>query len=65
LERNFVPVTTPWGKINIKEAILNGKVIKAAPEYEDCKAIAIKEGLPLQQVLQTAMLEYKEMTHEK
>ena len=65
LERNFVTVTTAWGKINIKEALLNGKVIKASPEYEDCKAIALQEGLPLQQVLQTAMLEYKELTHEK
>lgn len=65
LERNFVPVNTTWGKINIKEALLNGKVIKAAPEYEDCKTIAGQAGLPLQQVLQTAMLKYKEMTHEQ
>jgi uncharacterized protein (TIGR00299 family) protein len=65
LARNFVPVATAWGKINIKEALLDGKVIKAAPEYEDCKAIAVKEDLPLQQVLQTAMLKYKEITHEK
>jgi uncharacterized protein (DUF111 family) len=40
LARNFVTVATAWGKINIKEALLNGKVIKASPEYEDCKAIA-------------------------
>ena len=36
LQRNMRTIDTEFGKIRIKEAILNGKVIKYKPEYEDC-----------------------------
>ncbi|MBE3591858.1 MAG: LarC family nickel insertion protein [Thermoanaerobacter sp.] len=42
LDRDFSIVETPYGKVRVKKGYLNGKLIKAYPEYEDVKAIAEK-----------------------
>ena len=44
LDRDFSIVETPYGKIRVKKGYLDGKLIKAYPEYEDVKAIAEKTG---------------------
>ncbi|HAA81486.1 MAG TPA: hypothetical protein DCE09_08045 [Thermoanaerobacter sp.] len=44
LDRDFSVVDTPYGRIRVKKGYLNGKLIKAYPEYEDVKAIAEKTG---------------------
>ncbi|AEM78310.1 LOW QUALITY PROTEIN: protein of unknown function DUF111 [Thermoanaerobacter wiegelii Rt8.B1] len=44
LDRDFSIVETPYGKVRVKKGYLNGKLIKAYPEYEDVKAIAEKTG---------------------
>ncbi|MCD6421981.1 DUF111 family protein [bacterium] len=44
LDRNFSVVNTSFGRIRVKKGYLNGKLIKAHPEYEDVKAIAKKTG---------------------
>lgn len=50
MARAFRKVSTKWGEVIVKEGLMDGKVIKSSPEYEDCKHIAEKEGIPLQQV---------------
>ncbi|MFW6269069.1 MAG: nickel insertion protein [Bacillota bacterium] len=50
LDRRIEEVETPWGKVKIKIACKNDKIINIAPEYEDCKEIAQKEGIPLKQI---------------
>ncbi|MDD2798312.1 MAG: nickel pincer cofactor biosynthesis protein LarC [Bacteroidales bacterium] len=47
LERTFEKVTTKYGEITVKKAYGNGELIKYAPEYEECRAIAEKTGKPL------------------
>jgi pyridinium-3,5-bisthiocarboxylic acid mononucleotide nickel chelatase len=42
LDREIKTVKTSWGLIKIKVGKLNGKVVQASPEYEDCKKTAIK-----------------------
>ncbi|HEV2489072.1 MAG TPA: nickel pincer cofactor biosynthesis protein LarC [Candidatus Acidoferrales bacterium] len=54
LARESVPVETPLGNIRMKISRLNGTVLNAAPEYEDCQRIATEKGVPLKQVLATA-----------
>jgi uncharacterized protein (TIGR00299 family) protein len=54
LAREIVPVETPLGNIRMKISRLNGTVLNAAPEYEDCQRIAAEKGVPLKQVLATA-----------
>jgi uncharacterized protein (DUF111 family) len=55
LKREFVPVVTPWGKVQIKVARWpSGEVANASPEYEDCRKLAAQHHVPLKQVMQEA-----------
>jgi uncharacterized protein (TIGR00299 family) protein len=48
--RRFEMVITKWGDVSVKLRAWNGRVIDAAPEYDDCAAIARREGIPLREV---------------
>ncbi|MFC4402716.1 nickel insertion protein [Gracilibacillus xinjiangensis] len=50
MERQTRIVQTKWGEISVKEGLQNGEVIKASPEYEDCRKIAEKYQIPLKDV---------------
>ena len=50
LQRNMKLIDTQYGQIRIKEALLNGKVIKYKPEYEDCAQAAKKAHVSLQEI---------------
>ncbi len=60
LTRRFVPVTTPGGVIRMKVAEVGAGWEKAAPEYEDCKAIAQRTGQPLKTVMEDALMAYRQ-----
>ncbi|MSQ11087.1 MAG: nickel pincer cofactor biosynthesis protein LarC [Dehalococcoidia bacterium] len=49
--RSSVSVQTSLGPVTMKVKEWNGRPVSAAPEYEECKAIAERLGLPLQQVM--------------
>ncbi|MEW6307264.1 MAG: nickel pincer cofactor biosynthesis protein LarC [Verrucomicrobiota bacterium] len=55
LRREWVTITTPHGEVKVKIGKLNGKIVQASPEYESCKAIADKAGIPLKQVFDAAL----------
>ncbi len=59
LEREVVPVATPLGEIRMKVSRLNGHILNAAPEYDDCRRIAAERGVPLKQVLAEAMFQFR------
>ncbi|WP_419785545.1 nickel pincer cofactor biosynthesis protein LarC [Pseudodesulfovibrio sp.] len=50
LERRMDTVETVYGPVTVKRALLDGKVIRSKPEYEECRAIARRENLPLAEV---------------
>jgi pyridinium-3,5-bisthiocarboxylic acid mononucleotide nickel chelatase len=50
LEREIVRVETKYGLIDVKVARLNGHVVNEMPEYEQCRAAALKSGVPLRVV---------------
>ena len=52
LEREMVGVETEFGRIDVKVARLNGLVVKEMPEYEQCRAAALKAKVSLQIVEQ-------------
>ncbi len=54
LERRFAEVTTPWGRVRVKVALLGGQVVNRTPEYEDCLALALSAGVPLKDVIAAA-----------
>ena len=53
LEREAVTVATPWGQVAGKVAHHGGSV-RFAPEYESCRAIALREKVPLREVYRAA-----------
>lgn len=59
LSRRFIPVTTHGGVVRMKVAEVGAGWEKAAPEYEDCKAIAKRTGRPLKTVMEEALLAYR------
>ena len=62
LNRETVPIETPLGAIRMKVSRLNGTVLNAAPEYEDCQRIAAQKGIPLKQVLSTANFHFQKLS---
>ena len=59
LPRRIVTVDTPHGPVRVKIGELAGKVVHVAPEYEDCRALAEKTGLPLREITQLAMRQWQ------
>ena len=56
LHRELRPVTTSLGEIHVKIAwSTDGEVQNVAPEYEDCKRVADKHGIPIREVFQLAL----------
>ena len=55
LDRTLVKVETRFGPISVKVGSLGGTVLKAAPEYEECKTAARVFDVPLREVFREAM----------
>lgn len=53
-EREWVAVTTPYGKVRVKVGTRGGEVVSAAPEYEDCRKAAEKAKVPVRKVMEAA-----------
>ena len=58
LERRWETVETPYGAVRIKIASENGKLRNFAPEYEDCRQLALERKVPLKDVMQQANYAY-------
>src|SRR5579864_1371960 len=61
LQREIIAVETSLGSIRMKIARLNGHILNAAPEYEDCQKIAAERGVPLKQVLGEATFQFQKL----
>jgi pyridinium-3,5-bisthiocarboxylic acid mononucleotide nickel chelatase len=59
LDRDVVNVDTAYGPVRMKVARRNGRVLNAAPEYEDCQRIAREKAMPLKEVMAEAQLAYR------
>ncbi len=53
-ERQMQQVETPWGPVRVKVKILEGKIVAASPEYDDCARLATEAGVPLADVMEAA-----------
>lgn len=51
LPRRLEEVETPWGPVRVKVVQVPGADERISPEHEDCAAIARREKLPLQDVV--------------
>jgi len=60
LEREHVEVETPYGKVRIKVAKREGKILNVAPEFEDCQRLAAEKNVPLKEVMLAAQTAYRQ-----
>ncbi len=58
LERKTVKVKTRRGTVGVKIGLLDGKVVSASPEYDDCRTLAARHGAALRSVYEEALLCY-------
>lgn len=54
-EREILEVPTAFGTVRIKRARLDGRPLAAAPEFEDCRRLALASGAPWRDVYRAAL----------
>lgn len=59
LPREWVSVATEYGDVRIKVSRVNGRILHVAPEYDDCRKLAVEKNVPLQRVIAEAMRSYE------
>ncbi|OGW49507.1 MAG: TIGR00299 family protein [Nitrospirae bacterium RBG_19FT_COMBO_42_15] len=52
VEREIKEIRTKYGRARVKIAFDDKEILGINPEYEDCKRIAIKKGIPLKKVME-------------
>jgi uncharacterized protein (TIGR00299 family) protein len=55
LERRVEERETPFGPVRFKLVFDSGRLLRAAPEYEDCRRIARELGIPCREVMERVM----------
>lgn len=58
LAREMISVETPVGPVRFKVARRDGRVVNAAPEFEDCAQIAVSRNLSVKEVQSIAVKAY-------
>jgi uncharacterized protein (DUF111 family) len=59
LQRESVTVETPIGIVRFKVARRNGRVMNAAPEFEDCVRLAAANNLSIKEVQALAIKAFR------
>jgi pyridinium-3,5-bisthiocarboxylic acid mononucleotide nickel chelatase len=59
LERVHEVVETPWGAVRIKVSSSDDEILNALPEYQDCREIAVRTGVPLKEIYLEAVSVYR------
>lgn len=50
LRREIIVVNTKWGDVEVKRSFLNGRVVNEKPEFEQCRDLAMENGVSLEQI---------------
>jgi uncharacterized protein (TIGR00299 family) protein len=59
LDRELVEVETAYGKVRVKVGRLSGKVLSAAPEFEDCRQAAERHSVAVKEVMAAALSAFR------
>ncbi len=59
LPREHVSVSTSFGEVRVKISRVNGRILHVAPEYDDCRKLAVEKNVPLQLVISEALRSYQ------
>lgn len=52
IQREIISIPFSFGSVRVKVGKLDGKIVTASPEYEDCRQIALKTKRPLKEIYQ-------------
>lgn len=55
LKREFLTVKLPQGEVTVKLGKLDGTIVQVAPEFESCRQLVAKTGVPLKQIYEAAV----------
>ena len=55
LRREIVLVPTPLGEVQVKLGRLDGKIVQRSPEFESCRRVAERAGVPVKTVYEEAL----------
>lgn len=55
LARSFVEAVTPYGPVRVKQGSLGGGVLHHSPEFESCREVAGRAGVPVKTVYEAAI----------
>jgi uncharacterized protein (DUF111 family) len=55
-ERETTEVETAFGPVRVKRAWFEGRPLAAAPEFEDCRRLALAAGVPWRDVYRAALM---------
>jgi pyridinium-3,5-bisthiocarboxylic acid mononucleotide nickel chelatase len=58
LSREFQKVETGYGLVTMKVSLLDGKQVNFVPEFEDCRRLALENGVALKEVQAAAVHAY-------
>ena len=50
LQRKTEEISIPAGKVRIKHAVHNGKILRSKPEFDDCRRLASEKNIPLSEI---------------
>jgi len=55
LDRTVRNVTTPWGQVSVKIGTFEGETVSVSPEYDQCRQLADRAGVPVKRVYEAAI----------
>jgi hypothetical protein len=60
LDRRIEAVKTPFGLVRVKiSESKGGEIHHVSPEYEDCRRVSVKAGIPVMRIYQEAVLAFR------
>lgn len=60
--RDFRTVATPFGEVQLKLKLVDGKIIGATPEFDDCRKLAEARGVAVKDVIEAAAAEARRLS---
>ena len=59
LDRELIEVETAYGKVRVKVGRLGGTIANVAPEFEDCRQAAERQGVAVKEVMAAALSAFR------
>jgi uncharacterized protein (TIGR00299 family) protein len=58
LERRFETVSTKFGDVRVKLGSREGKIVRASPELDSCRALGAQKGVPVIEIYRAAQMAF-------